>query len=200
MEWQPVIPETIFFNKRCACLATNKLTFNSSTGPKHSVIGDIMNAPNTMANVTFVVCMSLSSPNSSVGSASFSHSTGAVVFKRWIWFLTICFKKKTTLTDTEIKNENWPNLVSTSKSKFKNHHFIKIKRLLWSDCPNKRSLLTNSKIYVPLFQIRIYIYIFKRKNIVYMTIQRRYVASWIKWNLKDLFYLSQETWAKINIK
>lgn len=53
------------------------LTFNSKTGPKHSVIGEMRKAVKTMANVIRVDRTSFSSPNACVGSESFSYvSTG----------------------------------------------------------------------------------------------------------------------------
>lgn len=65
------------------------LTFNSKTGPKHLVNGEMINADETIANVILVEYLSHSSPCSWVGSTSFSHSNGSFEWNRWIWFLTI---------------------------------------------------------------------------------------------------------------
>lgn len=69
-----------------------KLTFNSKTGPRQSVNGEIKNAVKTMANVILFDKSSFSSHTAWTGSESFSYSTGvALAFDlyRWIWFFTI---------------------------------------------------------------------------------------------------------------
>lgn len=73
-----------------------KLTFNSRTGPKHSVMGDMINAVNTIASVIFTEFSSFS-PFSWDGSRSLSKSDDSIPFDLSIWALTICKNERKSI-------------------------------------------------------------------------------------------------------
>ena len=96
----------INFNIKWKTCTQILLTFSSSTGPKHSVIGEMINAVKTMASVIFTEFSSLS-PFSWDGSRSLSKSDDSIPFNLSIWALTICMIRRIKIEISALPNKNF---------------------------------------------------------------------------------------------